>query len=74
MPEHPSLRRLLGKVDRLLGEAGALRRQMDREAAASRKALARSHYARLRRAPDPFDPELGSLARALRLRRLLGTR
>ena len=67
----PPLRHLLAKVDRLLGEAGALRRAIDREAAELHKAVARSAYARLRRERDPHDPEVGSLARALRLRRLL---
>ena len=74
MVAHPGLGTLLAKVDLLLGEAETLRRDVDHAAAQSRKALARSHYARLRRERDPLDPETGALARALRLRRLLGAR
>ena len=67
-----SLRTLLARVDRLLGQSETLRRRIDDAATRSHKALAGSTYGRLQRERDPFDPEVGELARALRLRRLLG--
>ena len=72
MVARQNLSLLLEKVDRMIGASETLQREIGREVEEARKAVARSYYAKLRREPDPHDPEVGSLARALRLRRLLG--
>ncbi|HET7767285.1 MAG TPA: hypothetical protein VFN74_00840 [Chloroflexota bacterium] len=59
-------------MNQLLGQSETLRRRIDEEVSRSHKAVAGSSYARLQRERDPFDPESGALARALRLRPLLG--
>jgi hypothetical protein len=73
MPAPSSLRVLLAKIEHLIGQADALRRQIDYAVEQSRKSTLASSYATLKRERDPFDSEIGSLARALRLRRLLGS-
>ena len=66
----PGLAELHEQVARLVDEAGAIAHAIRDELQDARRSLLGSHYARLRRATDADDPAAGSLARALRGRRL----
>ena len=58
------------QLRRLIAEADVLARAIGDAVKDARRALLGTAYARLRREPEPGDPSAGTLARALRDRRL----